>query len=60
MNSLNLKTNTIAGLMAIVATVVICGGTLSLADKYARSGATGQDYVVAAHQAAPATLKRAA
>lgn len=60
MNSLNKTTNALAGFVAILATAVICGGTLSLADNYARSGASGQDYVAAAHHVAPATLKRAA
>lgn len=59
MNALNKTTNGIAGFVAILATVIICGGTLSLADHYARSGTGGQEYLAAAHQAAPAALKRA-
>lgn len=58
MNSLNKTTNGIAGFVAILATLVICGGTLSLADHYSRSGPGGQDSLVAVHQAAPAVLKR--
>ena len=59
MNSLNNTTNGIAGLVAILATVVVCGGTLSLADHYSHAGTGGQEYVVVAHQAAPAALTRA-
>jgi len=59
MNSLTKQTNRIAGFVAILATVVICGGTLALADHYSHAGAGGQEYVVAAHQTAPAALKRA-
>ena len=59
MNSLNNQTNRVAGFVAILATVVICGGTLSLAEHYARSSTGGQEMVVASHQVAPAALKRA-
>lgn len=59
MNSLNKTTNGIAGIVAILATVVVCGGTLSLADHYTHAGTGGQEYVVAAHQAAPAAMKQA-
>jgi len=59
MNSFNKTTNGIAGIVAILATVVICGGTLSLADHYSHAGTGGQEYVVTAHHTAPAALKRA-
>lgn len=59
MNSLNTTTNGIAGIVAILATVVICGGTLSLADHYSHAGTGGQEFVVATHQAAPAAMNRA-
>ena len=58
MNSLNKTTNGIAGFVAILATVLICGGTLSLAEHYARSGTGGQEMVVASHQMAPIALNR--
>jgi len=59
MNSLNNKTNRIAGLVAILATAVTCGGTLTLADHYARSGSGGQQYLAAAHHATSVAPKRA-
>jgi len=58
MNSLNKQASWTARLVAILATVVTCGGTLTLADHYAHAGAAGQDYLAAAHQAAPVLLKR--
>jgi hypothetical protein len=58
MNSTNKMMNGIAGFVAILATVVICGGTLSLADHYSHTGGSDQEYIALAHQAAPAALKR--
>lgn len=58
MNSLNKKASRTAALVAILATVVTCGGTLTLADHYAHSGVAGQDYHSAAHQAAPVVSKK--
>jgi hypothetical protein len=59
MNSVNIQTKRIAGFVAILATVLICGGTLTLADHYARSSTGGQNYLAAAHQATPVVLKKA-
>ena len=59
MNSLNMKTSRTAALVAILATVGTCGGTLTLADYYAHTGPVGQDSLAAAHQAAHAILKKA-
>lgn len=54
MNTQNKTTKGIAGFVAILATVLICGGTLSLADHYSHAGSGGHEYVVAAHQTVPA------
>jgi len=59
MNSLNKQTNRVAGFVAILATVMTCGGTLTLADHYAHAGPVGQNYLAASHQAAPVILKKA-
>lgn len=53
------QTKSLVGLVAIVATVFTCGGTLTLAEHYARSSMDGRDYQAAAHQAVPAVLKQA-
>jgi len=51
------QTKSLAGFVAIAATVFTCGGTLILAEHYSGSSAAGQDYLAAAHQAA--VLKKA-
>ena len=59
MNTVNRQTKRIAGFVAILATVFTVGGTLTLADHYARSSTGGQEYLAAAHHAAPIVLKKA-
>ena len=58
MNTSN-QTKRIAGFVAILATVFTIGGTLTLANHYARSSTGGQEYLATAHQTAPAVLKKA-
>ena len=45
------QTKSLAGFVAIAATLFTCGGTLILAEHYSGSSAPGQDYLTGAHQA---------
>jgi len=53
------QTRSLAGIVAIVATVFTCGGTLTLAEHYSRLSVSSRDYLAADHQASPAVLKKA-
>ncbi|MFA6312072.1 MAG: hypothetical protein WCV99_11235 [Sterolibacterium sp.] len=53
------QTKGLVGLVAIVATVFTCGGTLTLAEHYSRSSMDGRDYLAASQQGVPADLKQA-
>jgi hypothetical protein len=59
MNSANRQTKRIAGFVAVLATVITFGGTLTLADHYSRSNLGGRDYIAAVPPMAPVVLKKA-
>jgi len=53
MTTVSTQTKRMVGLMAVVATMFTFGGTLALADHYAKSSIDGQDILVQQHQSTP-------